>query len=82
MDAVYGYSVKSTWLKVICAGNDLGWPLLSIENIFPHYPETGETPKLHLNQPPKNVCSTKPKAVETSIKMASSILNYDNSRKC
>jgi hypothetical protein len=29
MHAVCGYSVKSTWLKAIKAGNFIGWPLLT-----------------------------------------------------
>ena len=61
MHAVCGYSVKSTWLKAIKAGNFIGWPLLTTENVRKYYPETDETPKGHMNQARKNVRSTKPK---------------------
>eukprot|EP00804_Cyclotella_cryptica_P026024 CCRYP_018185-RA/>CCRYP_018185-RA protein AED:0.33 eAED:0.35 QI:0/0/0/1/0/0/2/0/281 len=47
--------------KAIKAGNFHGWPLLTAMNVLKYYPETIETPKGHLNQTRKNVCSTKPK---------------------
>ena len=59
MHAVCGYPVKSTWLKAIAAGNFIGWPLLTVQNVKKYYPETTETPKGHLNQTRKNVRSTK-----------------------
>ena len=62
MHAVYGYLVKSTWMKAIRAGNFVGWPLLTVENVHKHYPETEETPKVHLNQSRHRVRSTKYKA--------------------
>ena len=61
MHAVCGYPVKSTWLKAIKAGNFIGWPLLTTENVKKYYPETDETPKGHMNQTRKNVRSTKAK---------------------
>ena len=33
MHAVCGYPVKSTWLKAVKAGNFVGWPLLTAQNI-------------------------------------------------
>ena len=54
-------SVKSTWLKAIKAGNFMGWPLLTEQNVKKYYPETTATPKGHLNQSQKNVRSTKTK---------------------
>ena len=65
MHAVCGYPVKSTWLKAIKAGNFIGWPLLTVENVRKYYPETDETPKGHMNQTRKNVRSTKAKATMT-----------------
>ena len=59
MHAVCGYSVKSTWLKAIAAGNFIGWPLLNARNVKKCYPESTETPKGHMNQTCKNVRSTK-----------------------
>ena len=70
MHAVCGYSVKSTWLAAVEAGNYVGWPLLTTRNVKKYYPETTETPKGHLNQSRKNVRSTKStvKPFETSNK--------------
>ena len=59
MHAVCGYPVKSTWLKAVKAGNYIGWPLLTEQNVKKYYPETTETSKGHLNQTRKNVRSTK-----------------------
>ena len=59
MHAVCGYPVKSTWLKAIAAGNLIGWPLLTVQNVKKYYPETTETPKGHMNQTRKNMRSTK-----------------------
>jgi len=61
MHAVCGYPVKLTWLKAIKAGNYIGWPMLTERNVNKYYPETSETPKGHMNQMRKNVCSTKAK---------------------
>jgi len=61
MHAICGYPVKSTWLKVIKAGNYVGWPMLTKRNVQKYYPETIETAKGHLNQMRNNVCSTKEK---------------------
>jgi hypothetical protein len=61
MHAVCGYPVKSTWLKTIKAGNYVGWPMLTKQNVQKYYPETIETAKGHLNQTRKNVRSTKAK---------------------
>eukprot|EP00804_Cyclotella_cryptica_P026368 CCRYP_007673-RA/>CCRYP_007673-RA protein AED:0.52 eAED:0.52 QI:0/0/0/0.5/1/1/2/0/639 len=61
MHAVCGYPVKSTWLKAIKAGNFMGWPLLTEQNVKKYYPETTATPKGHLNQSRKNVRSTETK---------------------
>jgi hypothetical protein len=61
MHAVCGYPVKSTWLKAIKAGNYIGWPMLTEYNLNKYYPETSETPKGHMNQMRKNVCSAKAK---------------------
>ena len=63
MHAVCGYPVKSTWMKSIRSGNFVGWPLLTVENVHKHYPETEETPKGHLNQSRHSVRSTKSNAI-------------------
>ena len=61
MHLVCGYSVKSTWLKIIKAGNYIGWPMLTERNANKYYPETSKTSKGHMNQTRKNVRSTKAK---------------------
>jgi hypothetical protein len=61
MHTVCGYPVKSTWLKAVKAGNYIGWPLLTEQNVNKYYPETTETPKGRMNQTQKNVQSTKAK---------------------
>jgi hypothetical protein len=61
MHAVCQYPVKSTWFKVIKAGNYIGWPMLTECNVNKYYPETSETSKGHMNQTCKNVHSTKAK---------------------
>ncbi len=61
MHAVCGYPVKLAWLKAIKAGNYIGWPMLTECNVNKYYSETGESPKGHMNQTRKNVCSTKAK---------------------
>ena len=66
MHAVYGYPVKSTWLKAIQSGNFVGWSLLKTKNVQKYYPESTETPKGHMNQTRKNVRSTKTKPLETA----------------
>ena len=50
MHALYGYSVKSTWIKAIKVVNYIGWPMLNERNVARYYPDTNKTPKGHLNQ--------------------------------
>ena len=61
MHTVCGYPVKSIWIKAIKAGNFTGWTILNKQNVAKYYPETTETPEVHLNQTRKNVRSTKTK---------------------
>ena len=67
MHAVCGYPVKSTWLKAIKAGNFVGWPILNKRNVNKYYPDTGETPKRHMNLMRKNVRSTKRAPLESFV---------------
>jgi hypothetical protein len=62
MHAVYGYLVKSTWLKAIKVRNYVGWLMLTECNVQKYYPESIKTAKGHLHQTRKNVLSTKVKA--------------------
>jgi hypothetical protein len=61
MHAVCGYPVKSTWMHTIKAGNYVGWPMLTEQNISKYYPKPDKTLKGHMNQARKNVWSTKVK---------------------
>ncbi len=58
---IYGFPVKSTWLKAIKVVNYVGWMMLTELNVQKHYPETIKTAKGHLNQTRKNVCPAKAK---------------------
>ena len=62
LHAALGFPTKATWLKAIRLGNFVGWPLVTVENVSAHYPETDETPKGHMNAQRQGVRSTKPKA--------------------
>jgi hypothetical protein len=61
MHAVCGYPVKSTWMRPIRAGNYVGWPMLTEQNVSKYYPKLDKTLKGHMNQARKNVRSTKAK---------------------
>jgi len=61
MHAVCEYSVKSTWLQAIKAGDYVGWPMLTEQNVSKYYPKTNEILNGHMNQTQKNVRSTKVK---------------------
>jgi hypothetical protein len=67
MHAVYGYPVKSTWLKAIKARKYVGWPMLTECNVQKYYPKMIRTAKGHLNQTRKNVWSTKVNATPLEI---------------
>ena len=67
MHTVCGYPVKSTWIQAIKAGNYVGWPILTEQNVRKYYPKTDETIKRHMNQTRKNVRSTKSKRVPFEI---------------
>ena len=60
MHAVCGYPVKSTWMKAIRNNHYVGWPLLTVQNVEKHFPETVETPRGHMNKLPAGIRPTKP----------------------
>merc|ERR1711923_175471 len=70
MHVVCRYPAKDTWLKAIRAGNFVGWPLLTVENVHRHYPETDETPMGHLDAARANTRSTKTKYQSISLPTA------------
>ena len=71
MHATCGYPAKSTWIKAIGKGNCAGWPLLTVENVHKHYPETDKILMGRLNQTRAYVRSTKPKRVPFARELSS-----------
>jgi hypothetical protein len=59
LHAAAGFPPKATWIAAIKAGNFVTWPLLTVENVNKHYPETNETDKGHMKMQRMNVRSTK-----------------------
>ena len=70
MHAVCGYPAKDTWIKAIRAGNFVGWPLLTVENVHRHYPETDETPMRCLDAERAGKRSTRKKFQSTPLPTA------------
>ena len=79
MHAVCGYPVKTTWLNAVKSGKYTGWPLITVQNVQKCYPVTTDTPKGHMNQTCKNICSTKTKPHQQSTHLHSTTLEeYNN----
>ena len=55
---------KSTWLKAICNGSLLTWPLITVKNVNKFFPESDETKQEHMQSQRQVVRSTKPKINE------------------
>lgn len=70
MHAVCGFPAKDTWIKAIRAGNFVGWPLLTVENVHRHYPETDETPMGRLDAKRAGKRSTRKKFQSTPLPTA------------
>ena len=43
------FPTKRTWVKTIKKGNFVGRPMLTVENVNKHFPESEETAKRHIN---------------------------------
>ena len=39
---------KASWLKPICKGNNLSWPLINVKHVPKYFPESEETQKGHI----------------------------------
>ena len=76
MHAVCGYPVKSMWIKAIKSGNSVEWSMLTERIVARYYPETNETPKVHLNQSRKNVKPTKPKRTPLEVPKTESLKGH------
>ena len=59
LHACAGYPMKETWVKAIQAGKYVSCTGLTVKNINKYYPETDETPKVHMRQVRQVVRSTK-----------------------
>jgi hypothetical protein len=54
-----GFPTKASWLKAICKGNYLSWPLINVKNVAKYFPESKETQKGHMRGQRQGVRSTK-----------------------
>ena len=59
LHAAAGFPTKPTWIKIICNGNYLFWPLITVTNVHKHFPESEETQKGHMQNQRQGVRSTK-----------------------
>jgi hypothetical protein len=53
------FTVKSTWMQAIKAGNNVTWPRLTPKTILKHFPESDEVQKGHMKQQRQYKRSTK-----------------------
>ena len=54
-----GFPTKTSWLKAICKGNYLSWPLINVKNVAKYFPESEETQKGHMRGQRQGVRSTR-----------------------
>jgi hypothetical protein len=54
-----GFLTKASWLKAICKGNYLSWPLINVKNVVKYFPESEETQKGHMHGQRQGVQSSK-----------------------
>jgi hypothetical protein len=54
-----GFPTKASWLKAICKGNYLSWPLINVKKYAKYFPESEETQKGHMHSQRQGVCSTR-----------------------
>jgi len=48
LHAAAGHPTKHTWLKAIARGNYNSWPLINVQNVRKHFPESEETQLGHM----------------------------------
>ena len=58
--AYTGFPTRRTWIKAIKKGNFIDWPMLTVENVNTHFPESEETVNGHMDHQQQGVRSTKP----------------------
>ena len=61
LHACAGFPTRRTWIRAIKKGNFVGWPMVTVENVSKHFPESEETAKGHMNHQRQGVRSTKQK---------------------
>ena len=54
-----GFPTKASWLKAICKGNYLSWPLINVKKVAEYFPESKETQKGHMRGQCQGVHSTR-----------------------
>jgi hypothetical protein len=59
LHGVAGFPTKASWLKAICKGNYLSWPLINVKSIAKYFPESEETQKGQMRGQRHGVRSTK-----------------------
>ncbi len=68
-----GIPTKASWLKAICKGNYLSWPLINVKNVAKYFPESKETQKGHMRGQRQGVRSMK--VAEPTKDMPTNILH-------
>ena len=61
LHACAGFPAKITWIRAIKRRNLVEWPMVTVENVNKHFPESEETIKGHMNHQRQGVRSTKNK---------------------
>jgi hypothetical protein len=54
-----GFPTKASWLKAICKGNYISWPLNNVKNVAKYFPESEETQKGNMRGQHQGVRSTR-----------------------
>ncbi len=51
-----GFPTKTFWLKAICKGNYLSWPIINVKNVAKYFPETTAQLEKRFLQPTRSKC--------------------------
>jgi hypothetical protein len=54
-----GFPTKASWLKAICKGNYISWPLNNVKDVAKYFPESKETQKGNMRGQHQGVRSTR-----------------------
>jgi hypothetical protein len=72
-----GFPSKGTFIDAIRVGNYAMWPSLTIQMINHHFPDSTETAKGYLKGQWQGVQSTKQKALDNFIKLATTKIKHE-----